>query len=412
MGRHAGVLTAASAGTRKFSDDGPHLSTCPSATSRSSAPGRREGHAGVATADAWWRCRRYPRCVGAADHHVAGQAGRTRCARQHPVARAAVRWPTCCASRSRPNWAWKRVRGEHLRLPAAQLPRLRPAMSTPRSPRGRRESGAVRDVGRSQWLGGHPALRRLRGRLPAGAAHRWGGQDAGEGRRLYRRQRQRRDRRNRLYLARCSGSGLAARPTAAGSSGAKVLKAQALKRRPSTGARCRAARLVAATRRILSGLLCSAQGLHCPAAVRSICEAHRRCLQRLGNDLAHITLRSLRDATRAIASRAALRKGSARCIQRSSARATRDASSGSARRADPRVGPEHIACTVGTVEGTWVAQAKAADQAARWLGFFSVKARCCISSRTRASTRPSRSLALLAAWNHLSTTSGSCANWS
>ncbi len=186
MGRHAGFLTAASALGRKFEDDGPHLIYVPERTFEIES----------FLADVKATHERHGRCVIAVSegiHDASGKSIAEQLAKN--VERDAHGNVQLSGSRRagrpavRPDQGQARHQARarrHLRLPAAQLPRLRERRRPARGPRGRREGGAVRDVGRPRRLGGDQAHRLLRGRLPARAAGGRGRQDEGDGRCLHR----------------------------------------------------------------------------------------------------------------------------------------------------------------------------------------------------------------------------------
>ena len=151
MGRHAGFLTAASALARKFADDGPHLIYLPERDFVDRAlPGRREGACTSASAAASSPSPRASTTRPARRSPTKlGKAGRARRARQ----RAALRQRRAGrpAVRRHQGAARHQARARrHLRLPAALLRRLRLRRRPARGARGRREGGAVRDVGRRE----------------------------------------------------------------------------------------------------------------------------------------------------------------------------------------------------------------------------------------------------------------------
>ena len=102
MGRHAGFLTAAAAGARKFAGRWPALDLPARAHVHDRAlPGRREGRARTP------RPLRGARCPRASTMRRASRSSRSWPSRSSAMrtatcsCQAAARWPTCCASRSR-----------------------------------------------------------------------------------------------------------------------------------------------------------------------------------------------------------------------------------------------------------------------------------------------------------------------
>jgi 6-phosphofructokinase len=211
MGRHAGFLTAASALGKKFPDDGPHLIYVP----------ERVFELDRFLADVKATYERHGRCVIAVSegiHDAQGQpilAGWPRTWNATPTAtcscRAAARWPTCCARRSRSKLKIKRVRGDTF----GYLQRSFVGCVSDVDQREAREVGekAVQYAfwGDHQRLGGHQAHRLLFGRLRTAAAGSGGRQDTHDGRRIHQRQRHRRDRRLPPVPAAAAGLGHARR---------------------------------------------------------------------------------------------------------------------------------------------------------------------------------------------------------
>ena len=150
MGRHAGFLTAASALGAEVRRRRPAPDLPARARLRARAlPGRREGRART----------RHGRCVVAVSegiHDASGAADRRRSSPRRSSAtrtatcssRAPARWPTCCATQIKAKLGIKRVRGDTFGYLQRSLRRLRLRRRPARGARGRREGGAVRDVGR------------------------------------------------------------------------------------------------------------------------------------------------------------------------------------------------------------------------------------------------------------------------
>jgi len=234
MGRHAGFLTAAAALARRFPDDGPHLVYLPER-----AFSMERFLADVKTVYA-----RHGRCVIAVSEGIHDEAGATIAEKlAKNVERAGARELHGGARRARQRAALghrragrpavRRDQGaaghqararRHLRLPAALVPRLRLRGRPARGARGRRTRRAVRAAGRPRRLGGHPPQRRLRGRHRAAAAGSRRRQDPHDGRRLHRRDRQRRDPGVLRLPAAAAGGGHAAGGEAAGAGGGEGLE--------------------------------------------------------------------------------------------------------------------------------------------------------------------------------------------
>ena len=161
MGRHAGFLTAASALARKYPDDGPHLIYLP----------ERAFDMDRFLADVKAVHERLGRCVIAVSEGVHDAAGKLIASDDgKDVERDAHGNVQLSGSGALAEAALRRHQGaprhqagarRHLRLPAALLLRLRVGCRPARGARGRREGGAVRDVGRGRRLGHHPAHRLL-----------------------------------------------------------------------------------------------------------------------------------------------------------------------------------------------------------------------------------------------------------
>jgi ATP-dependent phosphofructokinase / diphosphate-dependent phosphofructokinase len=134
MGRHAGFLTAASALGRKYDDDGPHLIYVPER---------------VFSLDEFIRdvrevYNKYGRCIVAVSEGIHDETGQ-------PIA------TTLAKNIERDAHGNVQLSGtgaladlltDHLRLPAALVPRLRFRRRPARGARGRREGGAVRPLRR------------------------------------------------------------------------------------------------------------------------------------------------------------------------------------------------------------------------------------------------------------------------
>ena len=148
MGRHAGFLTAAAALARKFPDDGPHLIYLP----------ERTFSIDKFLADVKATYEKHGRCVIAVSEGIHDESGA-------PIIAEARQERRARRARQRAAFGHRRagrsaVRGDqgqarhqararrHLRLSAALVPRLRLRRRPARGARGRREGGAIRDVGR------------------------------------------------------------------------------------------------------------------------------------------------------------------------------------------------------------------------------------------------------------------------
>ena len=148
MGRHAGWLTAAAALGEKYQDDGPHLIYLPErdfvldrflaevkAVMDRLRPLHRRGVRGHPRRERQEIALKLAKQVERDAHGNVALSGTT--APRRPADRG-DQGPARLQARAR----------RHLRLPAAQLRRLRLRPRPPRGARGRREGGAVRDVGR------------------------------------------------------------------------------------------------------------------------------------------------------------------------------------------------------------------------------------------------------------------------
>ena len=167
MGRHAGWLTAAAALGQKYQDDGPHLIYLPErdfdldrfladvkAAMDRHRPLHRRG------------LRRHPRRQRHRDRRQARQAGRARRPRQRGALRHHLAGRPADRGGQGPAGLQARAR-RHLRLPAAQLRRLRLRPRPQRGARGRREGGPVRDVGQRRTARSPSTAR---GSIPASTA--------------------------------------------------------------------------------------------------------------------------------------------------------------------------------------------------------------------------------------------------
>jgi 6-phosphofructokinase len=160
MGRHAGFLTAASALGKKFPDDGPHLIYVP----------ERIFELGRFLADVKAVHERHGRCVIAVSegiHDASGQSVVEQLAKDLErdahgnvqLSGTGALADLLCDQIRRQAEDQARAR-RHLRLPAAQLRRLRQRRRPARGARGRREGGAIRASGATaaaRWPSSAPA---------------------------------------------------------------------------------------------------------------------------------------------------------------------------------------------------------------------------------------------------------------
>ena len=180
MGRHAGFLTAASAAARTIEGDGPHLIYLP----------ERDFDTDRFLSDVRSVHDRLGRCVIALSEGVHEADGTPLAAKLAEAVEqdahgnvqlsgtGALGDLLCGEIRSK--LGIKRVRGEHLRLPPAQLRRLRFGRGPEGGARGRRIRRKAGGARSERWFGSDPACRRLRGRLRArGAGQSWR-QDQGD----------------------------------------------------------------------------------------------------------------------------------------------------------------------------------------------------------------------------------------